>query len=304
MATIGYNQCNNVAINNYQPTYLNVDLSLVKNEPVDSVDFQQTTQIYHYVQHHQQISPQLPPTPPSPTGSSNDTTTVHFEQHNLNNNSQINQTNQINNQQQLTNQVNQMCSKMTSQIQQMTSQQIVNQIKNQQTATQVYLPAQNQTKQIELVQQNNQQVTASKYRKMKGNSLHNLKPYSVPDQTIGRVKSNSISRRNERERKRVKNVNEGFKKLRDRIPNNEKKMSKVETLRSAVKYIRKLHEMLNTPSSDCTDTDILFNIIQRNASSSLHQAIKMESELSNNSTIEQDQNSSLDYFDLAELLSQ
>lgn len=57
----------------------------------------------------------------------------------------------------------------------------------------------------------------------------------------------SVSRRNERERKRVKMVNMGFETLRQHVPSGRKnkKMSKVETLRSAVQYIKQLKEMLS-----------------------------------------------------------
>lgn len=53
-------------------------------------------------------------------------------------------------------------------------------------------------------------------------------------------------RRNERERNRVKMVNQGFSTLRLHVPNGakNKKMSKVETLRSAVDYIKKLQKVL------------------------------------------------------------
>nr|AAA18499.1 achaete-scute homolog 3a [Xenopus laevis]prf//2014269A achate-scute-like protein [Xenopus laevis] len=54
-------------------------------------------------------------------------------------------------------------------------------------------------------------------------------------------------RRNERERNRVKLVNLGFAKLRQHVPQAQgpnKKMSKVETLRSAVEYIRALQSLL------------------------------------------------------------
>lgn len=53
-------------------------------------------------------------------------------------------------------------------------------------------------------------------------------------------------RRNERERNRVKMVNLGFSTLRQHVPNGakNKKMSKVETLRSAVDYIKQLQKVL------------------------------------------------------------
>jgi len=57
----------------------------------------------------------------------------------------------------------------------------------------------------------------------------------------------AVARRNERERNRVKLVNLGFATLRQHVPNGaaNKKMSKVETLRSAVEYIRALQQLLD-----------------------------------------------------------
>lgn len=62
----------------------------------------------------------------------------------------------------------------------------------------------------------------------------------------------AVARRNARERNRVKQVNDGFTKLRSYIPNHVaagygdrgKKLSKVETLRMAVEYIRGLKKLL------------------------------------------------------------
>lgn len=71
----------------------------------------------------------------------------------------------------------------------------------------------------------------------------------------------SVSRRNERERKRVKMVNLGFETLRQHVPSGRKnkKMSKVETLKSAVTYIKQLQEMLD--AHDAAVTDLLTNNI-------------------------------------------
>ncbi|CAL8260490.1 unnamed protein product [Merluccius merluccius] len=57
----------------------------------------------------------------------------------------------------------------------------------------------------------------------------------------------AVARRNERERNRVKQVNAGFQTLRQHVPSGaaNKKMSKVETLRSAVEYIRALQQLLD-----------------------------------------------------------
>ncbi|XP_028306498.1 achaete-scute homolog 1b isoform X2 [Gouania willdenowi] len=66
--------------------------------------------------------------------------------------------------------------------------------------------------------------------------------YSIPPQ-----QPVAVARRNERERNRVKQVNMGFQTLRQHVPNGaaNKKMSKVETLRSAVEYIRALQQLLD-----------------------------------------------------------
>lgn len=65
--------------------------------------------------------------------------------------------------------------------------------------------------------------------------------------TLSQPQPQAVARRNERERNRVKLVNSGFTNLRQQLPNgvNNKKMSKVETLRSAVDYIRQLQTLLD-----------------------------------------------------------
>ncbi|XP_048578975.1 helix-loop-helix protein 2 isoform X1 [Nematostella vectensis] len=57
----------------------------------------------------------------------------------------------------------------------------------------------------------------------------------------------SVLRRNERERNRVKLVSDGFAALRKHIPTTpvNKKLSKVETLRTAIEYIKHLQRILN-----------------------------------------------------------
>ncbi|XP_058939587.1 achaete-scute homolog 5 [Kogia breviceps] len=53
-------------------------------------------------------------------------------------------------------------------------------------------------------------------------------------------------KRNERERQRVRCVNEGYARLRGHLPGApaEKRLSKVETLRTAIRYIKHLQELL------------------------------------------------------------
>ncbi|KAL0978082.1 hypothetical protein UPYG_G00165670 [Umbra pygmaea] len=57
-----------------------------------------------------------------------------------------------------------------------------------------------------------------------------------------------IQKRNERERQRVKCVNQGYAKLRDHLPGcgSEKRLSKVETLRAAIRYIKYLQGLVDS----------------------------------------------------------
>uniref|UniRef100_A0A1B0GJR1 BHLH domain-containing protein n=2 Tax=Lutzomyia longipalpis TaxID=7200 RepID=A0A1B0GJR1_LUTLO len=78
----------------------------------------------------------------------------------------------------------------------------------------------------------------------------------------------AVAKRNARERNRVKQVNNGFAALRQHIPEEvaeafeaagngrgaSKKLSKVETLRMAVEYIRSLERLLSLDTSSC-DSD-------------------------------------------------
>ncbi|KAM8980726.1 achaete-scute homolog 4 [Sarcophilus harrisii] len=59
-----------------------------------------------------------------------------------------------------------------------------------------------------------------------------------------------IQKRNERERQRVRCVNEGYARLRDHLPRElaEKRLSKVETLRAAIGYIKHLQDLLDCHS--------------------------------------------------------
>lgn len=83
----------------------------------------------------------------------------------------------------------------------------------------------------------------------------------IPGQTYPSPQPASVARRNARERNRVKQVNNGFATLRSHIPPSvaaaltsekassrnssaNKKLSKVETLKMAVEYIRSLQQML------------------------------------------------------------
>lgn len=94
-------------------------------------------------------------------------------------------------------------------------------------------------------------------------------PYGAPPQQPA-----SVARRNARERNRVKQVNNGFATLRQHIPasvsaalspqgssgsssgsgrGQNKKLSKVETLRLAVEYIRSLQQMIDDHENDMSN---------------------------------------------------
>ncbi|XP_025834739.1 achaete-scute complex protein T3-like [Agrilus planipennis] len=91
--------------------------------------------------------------------------------------------------------------------------------------------------------------------------------YQCGKKKVQSLQSASVARRNARERNRVKQVNNGFAALRSHIPNNilsnvlshgggnstgrgmSKKLSKVETLRLAVQYIRSLQQLLQESES-------------------------------------------------------
>ena len=61
-----------------------------------------------------------------------------------------------------------------------------------------------------------------------------------------------IRKRNERERERVRCVNEGYLRLRQHLPveSSDKRISKVETLRCAISYIEHLQELVENLGDD------------------------------------------------------
>ncbi|KAH8286730.1 hypothetical protein KR018_003091 [Drosophila ironensis] len=81
----------------------------------------------------------------------------------------------------------------------------------------------------------------------------------------------SVARRNARERNRVKQVNNGFVNLRQHLPQNvintlsnggrgaSKKLSKVDTLRIAVEYIRGLQDMLDDGTGNSSMPRMIYN---------------------------------------------
>lgn len=73
-----------------------------------------------------------------------------------------------------------------------------------------------------------------------------------------RPKPMAMSRRNARERRRVKMINNGYETLRHHVPAgvDNKKLSKVETLRAAVDYIKYLQDLLQSENSASKSTDL------------------------------------------------
>ncbi|XP_064538766.1 achaete-scute complex protein T4 [Drosophila montana] len=95
-------------------------------------------------------------------------------------------------------------------------------------------------------------------------------PYNV-DQ------SQSVQRRNARERNRVKQVNNSFARLRQHIPQSiiadltkgggrgpHKKISKVDTLRIAVEYIRRLQDLVDDLNGGPSSNGNNYNVAQLN----------------------------------------
>lgn len=78
----------------------------------------------------------------------------------------------------------------------------------------------------------------------------------VPASIAFQVEPSAVARRNERERNRVRMVNDGFSCLRQHIPYfpDKKKLSKVETLRCAVAYIKHLQDLITEHDSMCAES--------------------------------------------------
>lgn len=99
-------------------------------------------------------------------------------------------------------------------------------------------------------------------RRTDAQGLHNILPRPQPA---------AVARRNERERNRVKMVNLGFETLREHVPNGKKnkKMSKVDTLRAAVEYIKQLQTVLQDENMDTncasSNSSAAFNTIDFSA---------------------------------------
>ncbi|EDV91904.1 achaete-scute complex protein T4 [Drosophila grimshawi] len=130
-------------------------------------------------------------------------------------------------------------------------------------------------------------------------------PYNV-DQ------SQSVQRRNARERNRVKQVNNSFARLRQHIPQSiiadltkgggrgpHKKISKVDTLRIAVEYIRRLQDLVddlnggpgsnNNSSSICNQLNLCLDETSSNSSQSSHSSVCSSSSQQHQQQLQQQQ---------------
>lgn len=96
-------------------------------------------------------------------------------------------------------------------------------------------------------------------RKKNKSYIHQHQQYPAPPP--------SVARRNARERNRVKQVNNGFAALRQHIPSavasalaggrgSSRKLSKVDTLKLAVEYIKSLKRLLEESEDGCTDAQM------------------------------------------------
>ncbi|XP_057598276.1 achaete-scute homolog 4 [Hippopotamus amphibius kiboko] len=88
-------------------------------------------------------------------------------------------------------------------------------------------------------------LDAACWERARGGGCAPRRPYlSLPLE--GAFQPAFLRKRNERERQRVRCVNEGYARLRDHLPRElaDKRLSKVETLRAAIRYIRHLQELL------------------------------------------------------------
>lgn len=80
----------------------------------------------------------------------------------------------------------------------------------------------------------------------------------VPSPLATIIELGNVRKRNERERERVRCVNEGYARLRRHLPINDcdKRISKVETLRYAIAYINYLEKLLSdSDTAKSTETE-------------------------------------------------
>ena len=76
--------------------------------------------------------------------------------------------------------------------------------------------------------------------------------------SVKKPQTASVAKRNLRERTRVRGVNNSFGKLKLHVPDMKSKSSKVETLRGAIDYIKRLKELLGQDIDDTAMGSITF----------------------------------------------
>ena len=111
-----------------------------------------------------------------------------------------------------------------------------------------YAGQQNSAGQYQQIQPNLQPSHQQTHRPLNVRSRRRRSCHSV----VAIMDPVAVARRNERERNRVKQVNDGFNELRKKIPYipEKKKFSKVEILRFAMTYIKELQRLIEETSKD------------------------------------------------------
>uniref|UniRef100_A0A0N4Z5V6 BHLH domain-containing protein n=1 Tax=Parastrongyloides trichosuri TaxID=131310 RepID=A0A0N4Z5V6_PARTI len=103
-------------------------------------------------------------------------------------------------------------------------------------------------------------------KKREGSTLRSRITKNSCDSEHGKKLPEQVERRNERERRRVRQVNLGFVHLGEHVPKwrtKNKKLSKVETLREAARYIQYLETLLK--SNDLSSTKDLQQCLDENS---------------------------------------
>jgi len=75
-------------------------------------------------------------------------------------------------------------------------------------------------------------------------------PFVKHHHSVKKLQTPTVSKRNARERNRVRQVNTSFTTLRNHIPHLKNKTSKVDTLRAAVEYIQALQQLIGVKVAD------------------------------------------------------
>ena len=128
------------------------------------------------------------------------------------------------------------------------------------------------------------------------------KKYNYGSMQYPSTQTVSVARRNARERNRVKQVNNGFSNLRQHIPStvisnlsksgrgSAKKLSKVDTLKLAVEYIRRLKDILEDNENSSTAGSSNSSYFSENS-----QQLRSEASLSPTPSYSSDATSTISY---------